>query len=118
MRVKHDYGAFTKAVLRNSEKSCTDCGKPTKPAYRSDRHLFFLNGGLHVFYDVRTCGSPGCAPRVPEEIHLHALPYREYALDVVALVGHRRLRQNLTFSQIAEQLRGEHKVQIVDREVE
>jgi len=118
MRVKHDYGTFKKVFIANTVTQCPQCEGPTEFAYRSDRHLFSLNGGWHIWYDVRRCASEGCQAHVPEEVSLHALPYSEYGLDVVALIGNRRLRQKLTFAQIGEQLRDEHQVQISDREVE
>lgn len=122
MRTAHDYGGFRKVILHNDVKECPFCREATEFAYRSDRHLVFLNGAQHLFYDVHRCGNKKCpfseAGYKPSSLVLLALPHHQYSLEVVASIGFQRVKRSLTFAQIAQDLRERCHIQISDREVQ
>jgi len=122
MRTAHDYQAFRKVIVHNEVTQCLVCDQATEFAYRSDRNLFFLNGGQHVFYDVRRCTDKKCrSPKpgfYPQALSMGVLVHHQYGLDVLARIGSKRVQQSQTFAQIADELREGFGLQISVREVQ
>lgn len=79
-----------------------------------------LDGVWRLTLRVRRCRNRACAlyhrPYVPEEAGAWALPQAEFGLDVIALVGHLRYREQRSVPQIHRALR-ERGVRIAERSV-
>src|SRR3954469_25711450 len=73
---------------------CPECQQRTQARYDNFRTVTTLDGVLHLTLAVRRCNNPACPrfrrPYRPEAEPHFALPYHEFGLDVMALVG--RLR--------------------------
>src|ERR1700730_6109825 len=70
---------------------CLTCGHTARVAYHTPRRVTTLQGRFCLSLTVRRCHQESC-PRYhhsyrPEEEGRWALPYGEYGLDVVALLG-------------------------------
>jgi len=79
-----------------------------------------LDGVWRLTLRIRRCRNRACAlyhrPYVPEEAGAWALPQAEFGLDVIALVGHLRYRDQRSVPQIHRALR-ERGVRIAERSV-
>lgn len=122
MRGKRDYSKYQPVRLEPEITYCPKCGRPLKFAYRSDRHVAFLNHCQEILYEARRCPNPECAGAdnryVPEALHIGMLRKYEYGLDVIALIGEHRLKKHDTFAEIGQTLRETYGVPISDREVQ
>jgi hypothetical protein len=79
-------------------------------ASHSRRTVTTLDDMVRLTVQVRHCVAPGCPryhrPYRPEEELGWALPHGEFGLDVLALVGALRFREDRTVPEIHQQLRG------------
>jgi hypothetical protein len=78
-------------------------------AYHSRRRLTLLDEVVQITLVVRRCRTPSCphyhrAYR-PEEEGALALPHGEFGLDVIALVGQLRYREQRSVPEIHRALR-------------
>jgi hypothetical protein len=107
-------------VLTPAREQCPACGQRLWIAYHEHRRVVRLDGVWRLTLRVRRCRNPGCAayhrPYVPEEAGAWALPQAEFGLDVIALVGHLRYREQRSVPQIHRALQ-ERGVQIAERSV-
>jgi len=118
MRHSRDYSSYQPVRLYPSESHCPTCGAAVRRAYNGVRFVAGLKERLEIAYEVHHCGRDSCPLLFPQFLRRGVLPKYEYGLDVIAFVGHRRLRDHRTFPAIAERLRQDHDLQISDREVE
>jgi hypothetical protein len=107
-------------VLTPERERCASCGQRLWIAYHEHRRVVRLDGVWRLTLRVRRCRNQDCAdyhrPCVPEEAGAWALPQAEFGLDVIALVGHLRYREQRSVPQIYQTLR-ERGVQIAERSV-
>jgi hypothetical protein len=89
-------------------------------AYHHHRTVVRLDGLWRLTIRVRQCVQAGCPqyhrPVVPEEAGAWALPQGEFGLDVIALVGQLRAREQRSVPQIHQLLR-ERGIAIAQRSV-
>ena len=108
-------------VLTPEQEQCPSCGQRLWIAYHEHRRVVRLDGVWRLTLRVRRCPNRACAqyhrPYVPEEAGAWALPQAEFGLDVIALVGHRRYREQRSVPQIHRALREERGVRIAERSV-
>ena len=96
------------ATLDLLEKSCRECGKQLMVARHSHRKVTRLDGVYDLRVKVYQCVNREC-PRLrqvcrPEEEGSWALPHGEFGLDVIALVGALRYREQRSIPQIHQEL--------------
>jgi hypothetical protein len=107
-------------VLTPERVECASCGQHLWSAYHEHRRVVRLDGVWRLTRRVRRCRNQDCAayhqPYVPEEAGAWALPQAEFGLDVIALVGQLRSREQRSVPQIPRRLR-ERGVQIAERSV-
>jgi hypothetical protein len=107
-------------VLTPQREECVACGQRLWIAYHEHRRVVRLDGVWRLTLRVRRCPKRACPqyhrPYVPEEAGAWALPQAEFGLDVIALVGHLRYREQRSVPQIHRALR-ERGVQIAERSV-
>ena len=107
-------------VLTPERESCPSCGQRLWIAYTKQRRVVRLDGVWRLRLRVRRCRNPGCAryhhAYVPEEVGAWVLPQAEFGLDVIALVGQLRYREQRSVPQIHQALQ-ERGVQIAERSV-
>jgi hypothetical protein len=89
---------------------CPECQQRTQARYTNFRTITTLDGVLHLTLSIRRCHNPDCPrflrPYRPEaEPHL-ALPYHEFGLDVMALVGRLRHAEHRSIPEIHRELTG------------
>lgn len=106
--------------LTPERETCPSCGQRLWIAYHEHRRVVRLDGVWQLTLRVRRCSHPGCpayhqAYR-PEEAGAWALPQAEFGLDVVALVGQWRYREQRSVPQIHQALRA-RGVDIAERSV-
>lgn len=118
MRTPRDYSSFQPIRLYPDETRCPVCDRAITRVYNDVRHVAFLKERLEIAFEVKHCGRDTCPYLFPRFLQTRVLPKYEYGLDVIAFLGHRRLRDHRTFPAIGEALRNEHHLQISDREVE
>jgi hypothetical protein len=112
--------ASQEATLDVLEKACRSCGERLQMARHKQRKVTTLQGVYQLRIKVYQCVNRGCArfgkTCRPEEEGRWALPHGECGLDVIALVGTQRYREQRSIPQIHEELlrRG---VQIAQRTV-
>src|SRR5260370_1936158 len=107
-------------VLTPEREHCASCGQRLWIAYHEHRQVVRLDGVWRLTLRIRRCRNRACAayhqPYVPEEAGAWALPQAEFGLDVIALVGQLRYREQRSVPQIHRALR-ERGVQIAERSV-
>ena len=114
-------GAAThEQVLTPLQEQCHACGQPLWIAYHHHRTVVRLDGLWRLTIRVRQCVNGACAQyhqaMVPEEAGAWALPQGEFGLDVIALIGQLRAREQRSVPQIHQLLR-ERGVDIAERSV-
>ena len=100
--------ATKQATLDLLEKSCRACGHRLLVARHSHRKVSRLDGVYDLRVKVYQCLNQQC-PHFrqvcrPEEEGSWALPHGEFGLDVIALVGALRYREQRTIPQIHQEL--------------
>jgi Transposase, Mutator family len=114
-------GPATQAcVLSPAVEHCLACGQFMRVAYLEHRTVARLDGVWRLTVRVRRCRNVACTqyrrPFLPEEAGAWALPQGEFGLDVLALVGQLRYREQRSVPQIHQALR-ERGVAIAERSV-
>lgn len=88
--------------------ACLSCGHTARVAYHTQRRVTTLQGHFRLALTVRRCHQESCPrhhqPYRPEEEGRWALPYGEYGLDVIALVGMLRYRQHHSLAELHQAL--------------
>jgi hypothetical protein len=94
----------TIGALRPLSTKCLGCGNTARVAYHTQRRVTTLQGHFCLSLTVRRCHQESCPrshrPYRPEEEGLWALPYGEYGLDVIALVGMLRYRHHHSLAEL------------------
>jgi hypothetical protein len=87
---------------------CPECGRLLRAAYSNYRTVTTLDAVTRLTLHVRCCPNPDCSryhrPRRPEAESLLALPYHEFGLDVLALVGRLRHAEHRSVPEIHAEL--------------
>jgi hypothetical protein len=114
-------GPATQAcVLSPVVEHCSACGQFMRVAYLEQRTVARLDGVWRLTLRVRRCRNVTCPqyhqPSRPEEAGAWALPQGEFGLDVLALVGQLRYREQRSVPQIHQALQA-RGVQIAARSV-
>src|SRR5262249_45727637 len=77
---------------------CPECQHRTYADYRNYRTISTLDGVSRLTLTIRRCPNPTCSrflrPYRPEAEPHFALPYHEFGLDVMALVGRLRYAEH------------------------
>jgi hypothetical protein len=107
-------------VLSPQRGRCVACGRRLWIAYHHHRTVVRLDGLWRLTMRVRRCVTPTCPQYrrayAPEEAGAWALPQGEFGLDVIALIGRLRSREQRSVPQMHQILR-ERGVQIAERSV-
>jgi hypothetical protein len=87
---------------------CPECQQRTQARYNNFRTITTLDGVLHLTLAIRRCPNPDCPrflrPYRPEAEPHFALPYHEFGLDVMALVGRLRHAEHRSIPEIHQEL--------------
>jgi hypothetical protein len=107
-------------MLTPERERCPVCGQRLWIAYTKQRRVVRLDGVWRLTLRIRRCRNQACAryhqPYVPEELGAWVLPQAEFGLDVIALVGRLRYREQRSVPQIHRALQ-ERGVRIAERSV-
>src|SRR5258708_27697211 len=107
-------------TLSPLREQCSACGQRLWMAYHHHRTVVRLDGLWRVTIWVRHCVNTTCSQYhrayVPEEAGAWALPQGEFGLDVIALIGHLRSREQRSVPQMHQLLR-ERGIAIAERSV-
>lgn len=99
----------TMVPLRPLSTTCLSCGHTARVAYHTQRRVTTLHDRFCLSLTVRRCHQETCPryhqPYRPEEEGQWALPYGEYGLDVIALVGMLRYRHHHSLAELHQALR-------------
>jgi hypothetical protein len=113
-------GVTPERVLTPEQEQCPSCGQRLWIAYHEHRRVVRLDGVWRLTLRVRRCPNRACSqyhrPYVPEEAGAWVLPQAEFGLDIIALVGGLRYREQRSVPQIHRALR-ERGVDIAERSV-
>lgn len=114
-------GTVTQACVLTPERAnCPTCGQRMWVAYHEHRRVVRLDGVWELTLRIRRCHNQDCIAYhqayAPEEAGAWALPQAEFGLDVIALVGQLRYREQRSVPQIHQALR-ERSVVIAERSV-
>ena len=87
---------------------CPECGHRTYADYNNFRTITTLDGVIRLTLTIRRCPDPACSrflrPYRPEAEPHFALPYHEFGLDVMALVGRLRYAEHRSIPEIHREL--------------
>jgi hypothetical protein len=87
---------------------CPECQHRLRARYNNFRTITTLDGVLRLTLTIRRCPNPLCArflrPYRPEAEPHFALPYHEFGLDVMALVGRLRHAEHRSIPEIHHEL--------------
>src|SRR5215813_912223 len=87
---------------------CPECQHRTYADYRNYRTISTLDGVFRLTLTIRRCPDPACSrflrPYRPEAEPHFALPYHEFGLDVMALVGRLRYAEHRSIPEIHREL--------------
>src|SRR5689334_6920919 len=87
---------------------CPECQRRTQARYQNFRTITTLDGVLHLTLSVRRCHNPDrprfLRPYRPEAESRFALPYHEFGLDIMALVGRLRYAEHRSIPEIHREL--------------
>jgi len=107
-------------TLSPLREQCSACGQRLWMAYHHHRTVVRLDGLWRLTIRVRHCVNTTCSQYhrayVPEEAGAWALPQGEFGLDVIALIGHLRSREQRSVPQMHQLLR-ERGIAIAERSV-
>src|SRR5512143_1860052 len=91
-------------------RGCPECQRRTYADYQNYRTITTLDGVIRLTLTIRRCPNPACArflrPYRPEAEPHFALPYHEFGLDVMALVGRLRHAEHRSIPEIHQELTG------------
>jgi hypothetical protein len=89
-------------------RDCPECQHRLWARYDNYRTITTLDGVLRLTLSVRRCNNPDCPrflrPYRPEAEPHFALPYHEFGLDVMALVGRLRHAEHRSIPEIHREL--------------
>src|SRR5271165_2492831 len=89
---------------------CPECRHRTYADYNNFRTITTLDGVIRLTLTIRRCPDPACSrflrPYRPEAEPHFALPYHEFGLDVMALVGRLRHAEHRSIPEIHKELTG------------
>src|SRR3954453_20250312 len=89
---------------------CPECQHRLLARYNNFRTISTLDGVLRLTLAIRRCPNPDCSrfrkPYRPEAEPHFALPYHEFGLDVMALVGRLRHAEHRSIPEIHHDLTG------------
>jgi hypothetical protein len=87
---------------------CPECRHRTQARYNNCRTISTLDGVFRLTLTIRRCPNPACSrflrPYRPEAEPHFALPYHEFGLDVMALVGRLRHVEHRSIPEIHREL--------------
>src|SRR4051795_11337 len=87
---------------------CPECRHRTYADYNNFRTITTLDGVIRLTLTIRRCPDPACSrflrPYRPEAEPHSALPYHEFGLDVMALVGRLRYAEHRSIPEIHREL--------------
>lgn len=122
MRTPRDRSKFRKIHLRPETRTCPACSRGLEFLWNGQRFVSFVGDPVHIDYHIYTCANPECELSGhrfrPEGLVCRVLPYRQFGLDVVTLIGYYRLKLCLSFPKIASALEEAHSVRTSERGVE
>lgn len=88
--------------------NCPECQHRTCADYNNFRTISTLDGVFRLTLTIRRCPNPACSrflrPYRPEAEPHFALPYHEFGLDVMALVGRLRYAEHRSIPEIHREL--------------
>src|SRR4051794_2399340 len=91
-------------------RHCPECQNRLLARYNNFRTITTLDGVLRLTLAIRRCPNPACPrflrPYRPEAEPHFALPYHEFGLDVMALVGRLRHAEHRSIPEIHRELTG------------
>jgi hypothetical protein len=91
-------------------RECPECQHRLLARYNNFRTITTLDGVLRLTLAIRRCPNPDCPrfrkPYRPEAEPHFALPYHEFGLDVMALVGRLRHAEHRSIPEIHQDLTG------------
>jgi len=91
-------------------ENCPECQHRLRARYNNFRTITTLDGVLRLTLLIRRCINPSCPrfgqPYRPEAEPHFALPYHEFGLDVMALVGRLRHAEHRSIPEIHRELTG------------
>src|SRR5215469_14917661 len=89
---------------------CPECRQRLRADYNNFRTITTLDGVIRLTLTIRRCPNPACSrflrPYRPEAEPHFALPYHEFGLDVMALVGRLRYAEHRSIPEIHRELTG------------
>ena len=89
---------------------CPECQHRTYAGYNNYRTISTLDSVFRLTLTIRRCPNPECSrllrPYRPEAESHFALPYHEFGLDVMALVGRLRYAEHRSIPEIYRELTG------------
>src|ERR1700756_2051618 len=87
---------------------CPECRHRTYADYHNYRTITTLDGVIRLTLTIRRCPNPACSrflkPYRPEAEPHFALPYHEFGLDVMVLVGRLRHAEHRSIPEIHREL--------------
>src|SRR5271157_3894458 len=87
---------------------CPECRHRTYADYKNYRTISTLDSVFRLTLTIRRCPNPECSrflrPYRPEAESHFALPYHEFGLDVMALVGRLRYAEHRSIPEIYREL--------------
>jgi hypothetical protein len=95
-------------ILAPVIRDCPECQHRTYADYNNYRTISTLDGVFRLTLSIRRCPDPVCSrflrPYRPEAEPHFALPYHEFGLDVMALVGRLRYAEHRSIPEIHREL--------------
>jgi len=89
-------------------RDCPECQSRTSADYHNFRSVTTLDGTIRMTLLIRRCPNPDCSrfqkPYRPEAEPHFALPYHEFGLDVMTLVGYLRYAEHRSIPEIHREL--------------
>lgn len=100
---------------------CAECGSRMWSDYSNYRTVVTLNQTVRLRLKVRRCHQQNCSrylkPFRPEAEGRYALPQHEFGLEVVALIGNLRYREQRSVPEITAHLVEQHALVVCERTV-
>src|SRR5262245_38868854 len=89
-------------------RDCPECQARTAADYQNFRSVTTLDGTIRMTLLIRRCPNPDCPrflrPYRPEAEPHFALPYHEFGLDVLTLIGRLRYAEHRSIPEIHREL--------------
>ena len=114
--------AFTDVVLEVEDPFCRECGRRMQVRKHRHRHIYSLEGPLHLICKLVQCAEVSCRNHhrtfSPERERTLTMPYWLIGWDVFCWLGHRRFARHWSVPHLRFELQDRYQIVLSEDAIE